>query len=289
MICDTVCSCNKLFDEKTLHPLVSVIDLSKQCKREQIRLDCYSMVLRHYPCKSSMFGRKSYDFSDGTLLFRNPEKSIDIQTGCEHEPSGMLLVFHPSLLSCSYLGQHIKDYTFFRYNPDEALHLSNTEVQTIKRCLKDIAAELEWGVDKYSATLICNKIEMLLNYCSRYYTRQFITRHDASTKVMDEVARKIDDYMLNGKIAVDGMPCACKLAQRMEMSSAYLNDMVRHETGKEFSDYVQLRRVELSKQMIVSTRKSDDEVASILGYCSTGCFRQLFEKLTGMTTNEYRN
>ena len=111
---------------KTLHPLVSVIDLSKQCKKEQIRLDCYSMVLRHYPCKSSMFGRKSYDFSDGTLLFRNPEKSIDIQTGCEHEPSGMLLVFHPSLLRCSYLGQHIKDYTFSDTIPMRALHLSNT-------------------------------------------------------------------------------------------------------------------------------------------------------------------
>src|SRR5574344_2023513 len=140
-----ICTCNRLFNEKTLHPLVSVIKLTRCSSEHQIHLDSYSVLLTKCHKDDLTYGHQHYDFSDGTLLFRAPQKTIDFDL-CS---SGTMLVFHPDLIKCTYLGQIIKQYSFFRYKRNESLHLSCNEKRIAKRILDDIAGELKWGVDIY--------------------------------------------------------------------------------------------------------------------------------------------
>src|SRR5574344_489160 len=215
----SVCNCNKFFHKKTLHPLVSVIDFSKATEGVQIRLDCYSIILQQFSCNDFPYGRGRHDFSDGTLSFRAPDQTVDvnIQKGCQQ--NGQMLVFHPDLILGTTLGQKIKDYTFFKYNLNESLHISCKELAVILQCFEEIIEELNWGVDKYSHVIICNKIELLLNYCKRFYTRQFVTRHDELERLIQQLKSLVDDFLLDKHKSCCTLPCACKFAPKLNLSS----------------------------------------------------------------------
>ncbi|ETD18428.1 MULTISPECIES: helix-turn-helix domain-containing protein [Prevotellaceae] len=285
---DTVCSCNKLFDEKTRHPLVSVINLACPCSKDTIRVDCYAVILRQDLSDEPWHGRMGCDFSDSTVFFRKPKKTIDIACGRKHEQKGQLLMFHPDLLCGTALGTRLADYHFLNYQKTEALHLSTAERKTLEQCFADIEHELEWGIDKYSARLIVNKIEMLLNYCCRYYHRQFITRHDVYAEQVESIGRRVDDELLAGNVCRDGLPRIAAYAAWAGMSEPYFNDMLRKLTGKDFDRFVQFRRIAIAKQMIIAHRQTDASVAAALGFCSTQCFQEAFKKITGVSTEEYR-
>ena len=285
---NTVYNCNKLFNEKTLHPLVSIINLSGKCEEKEIKLNSYSILIQEHPL-FNCGGRKPYDFNAATLFFRSPDKTIKIANEKDCLQSGKLLVFDTDLLSGTSMGKQIKKYTFFKYKPEsESLHVSAAELKIIYDCLDHINSELKWGIDKFSAIIISNKIEMLLNYCCRFYERQFITRHDASDETYDTLCNEIDNYMLNGKIHKMGLPCTCCFSRKLNISSAYINDLVKHESGNEFADYIQTRRVEIAKQMIIANNKSDAYIALALGFGGVMNFTKLFFQITGMTTEEYR-
>lgn len=265
-------------------------------------------MFRHLSMEDYSFGRTKYDFSNSTLIFRGPGKAINISSkgkkgsdkdnlqDTEHsytidmkdsQSKDLLLIFNPRFLCGTVLSQKIKEYSFFHYKPEEALHLSQEETEHIFQMMNDIKKELEWGIDRFTATIISNKIEMLLNYCCRYYERQFITRHDAKDQLADKIRISIDNFLLSGKYEPCNAPSACRFAVHLSISSSYLNDLLKYETGKDFGDYLQLRRIEISKQMLL-TNKTDKEIASLLGYCTPKYFRQIFQKLTGCTTEEYR-
>ena len=285
---NTVCSCNKLFNEKTLHPLVSIINLSGKCEEKEIRLNTYSVLIQEHSLLNSG-GRKPYDFNAATVFFRSPDKTISIASEKDYPQSGKLLIFDTDLLCGTNFGKQIKNYTFFKYKPEsESLHVSTAELKTIYNCLDNINYELQWGIDKFSATIISNKIELLLNYCCRFYERQFITRHDAFDETYDTLRNEIDDYMLNGKIHKMGMPCTCCFSRKLNLSSAYINDLIKHESGKDFPDYLQTRRIEIAKHMIIANNKSDAYIALALGFGGVQNFTKLFWQITGMTTEEYR-
>lgn len=279
-----ICTCNRLFNEKTLHPLVSVIKLTRCSSEHQIQLDSYSVLLTKCHKDDLTYGHQHYDFSDGTLLFRAPQKTIDFDL-CS---SGTLLVFHPDLIKCTYLGQIIKQYSFFRYKRNESLHLSCNEKRIVKRILDDIAGELKWGVDIYSHNLINNHIEMLLNYCQRFYTRQFITRHEWNQDVIRGMEQYLDSYMTDGRIATEGIPSACCMASAQKMSINYLNDMLKKETGKGFNDYMEQKRISVAKRMLMEDGKSIEQIVRTLGYCSTAYFDSLFKKITGVSPEQYK-
>lgn len=285
---ETVCSCNRLFNEKTLHPLVSIIDFSNKKKDEDIKLGCYAVMLLTHPSDNNIFGKEKYDFSEATLVFHAPDKTIDIRCSSWQPKEGLLLVFHPDLICGTPLGQKIKDYTFFKYKGKESLHLSARELNFIKREFEDIQTELDWGIDKFSQMLICNNIELLLNHCCRFYNRQFITRHDACEEVIKKLTQSIDNYLKSEKADDSNMPCPCYFSRQFGMSSAYMNDLLRHETGKNFNDYISLRRIDIAKQLLIGTNRTEQEIAKDLGFCTAGRFRQLFMKLTGLTPEDYR-
>jgi AraC-like DNA-binding protein len=288
-IIHSICACNKKFHEKTRHPLVSIINLAYEQEDIQLKMGSYAVILRQIDADSYCYGRKKYDFSDGTLIFRSPDKAIALDTDKTTKKYGTMLVFHPELLCGTTLATKIKDYTFFKYKENEALHLSSCEMKQILQAFNCIQDELEWGIDKYSTTIICNKIETLLNYCCRYYNRQFTTRHDASSLQMNEAQKMIDQYLTSQKYDSCNPPCTCKFSTKLGLSSAYFNDMLKYETGKNFNDYINLRRIELAKQLLLGTNKSEQDIAQELGYCSAGRFRQMFIKLTGNTPEAYRS
>lgn len=285
---DTVCSCNKLFDEKTRHPLVSVIDLAYPCSKDTIRVDCYAVIMRKGLANEVWNGGMECDFSDSTVFFREPRNTIDIACGCKRNRQGRLLMFHPDLLCGTALDTCLADYHFLNYQKTEALHLSAAERKTLEQCFADIEHELEWGIDKYSARLIVNKIEMLLNYCCRYYHRQFITRHDVYAEKVEAIARRVDDELLAGSVRRRGLPRIAAYAAWTGMSEPYFNDMLRKLTGKDFDRFVQFRRIVIAKQMIIAHRQTDASVAAALGFYSTQCFQEMFKKITGVSTEEYR-
>lgn len=286
-ICDTtnyVCECNRAFDKETRHPQVSLIDMSGKSSCRNMATDCYAVKVVSDGCTAGKCGQHYYDFSEATMTFATPASEIDLR-----QCGGRILIFHPDIIRCTPLGMRIKDFSFFKYHTDEALHLSCCELKVIGRCLDGIDCELKWGVDEYSKAIISNCIELLLNYCQRFYTRQFITRHEANTAAIKTVDGIIDSFLRSGKAATQSMLTACRIAPELKMSAEYLNDMMKHETGKSVSEYIQLRRILMAKELLLSTDMAAGDIASTLGFCAESCFNTVFKKITGCTPYEYRN
>ena len=278
-----VCQCNRAFHAETLHPLVSLIDMSSPCERGRVKTDCYAVVFRHNAGDGAKYGLRPCDFTDGTLLFVTPSKEIDLATA-----DGKMLVFHPSLTECTPLGLRLKEYSFFKYRQDESLHISCCEEKVIKRCLGCISDELCWGVDEYSKDIISNAIDLLLGYCRRFYRRQFITRHELNADALNALDGAIDGYFKSGRAAICGLPTASRLAARLRMSAEYMNDMLKSETGKTTAEYIQLRRMSLAKQLLLGTGMTVGGIAGLLGFSTEGCFATVFRRVTGCTPEEYR-
>lgn len=278
-----VCQCNRAFHAETLHPLVSLIDMSSPCERGRMKTDCYAVVFRHNAGDGAKYGLRPCDFTDGTLLFVTPDKEIDLATA-----DGKMLVFHPSLTECTPLGLRLKEYSFFKYRQDESLHISCCEEKVIKRCLGCISDELCWGVDDYSKDIISNAIDLLLGYCRRFYRRQFITRHELNADALNALDGAIDGYFKSGRAATCGLPTASRLAARLRMSAEYMNDMLKSETGKTTAEYIQLRRMSLAKQLLLGTGMTVGDIAGLLGFSTEGCFATVFRRVTGCTPEEYR-
>lgn len=278
-----VCECNRAFHKETLHPLVSLIDMSAPCDGSHIKTDCYAVVFKHRAEDSEKYGRRYYDYSDGMLLFITPSKEVDLTT-----TDGKMLIFHPNLITYTPLGMRLKEYSFFKYRPEESLHISCCEEKVVKRCLSCISDELCWGIDEYSKTIISNSIELLLNYCRRFYTRQFITRHNVNVEAIEALDKMVDHYFTSGQAAEKGLPTAGRFAPRLGMSAEYLNDMLRNETGKTVCEHVQLRRIQLAKELLVGTDRPVTDISALLGFSTPGCFATVFKKITGCTPGEYR-
>ena len=199
----------------------------------------YTVVLRDsMPESETAYGRKLYDFAEGTLTFGTPETSpatIHMKTDA---PIRRFLAFRPDLLCPAYRRQAMKDYSFFAYDQSEALHLSHREKQTIVRCMDDLGEEAGHSADTHSDSLLSGLLECLLDYCMRYYERQFITRGPANEQLMRQYESVLDGYIRAGKLRTRGFPTAEYCSQRLGLSSAYFSDMVEHETGKRPETYV---------------------------------------------------
>jgi len=288
---DTVQQCNKIIGNKTLHPLVSVIDLSKMDREEfhRFQVGFYCVVLKEYSCEHFAFGRKGCDYSDGTILFLSPGETIDLKQKHDVEISGgWLLAFHPDLLCGTCLGMHIEKYTFLKYNNDEALHISSREKKIFMRCLENINEELHRCIDKFSQELVTKSIDLLLNYCSRFYERQFIVRNEDNKQLVKTVDKIIVEYFVDDRFKSKGLPSAKYCAKQLNLSPAYFTDLLKQETGYKVSEYMQTKRMEIAKEWLSETDKSIPLIVTTLGFSSIEYFSRLFEKLTGLTPSEYK-
>lgn len=286
---ETVHQCNCCLGNKTLHPLVSVIDLSKnELVQQAMRFGFYTVLLLEDQIENSLFGRKYYDYSNASLIFLTPGESIQITKDHLVSSKGRLLVFHPDLLCYTALGQHITDYTFFNYLTNEALHLSLREKNKAMECLCCIEQELCHPLDCHSKTLITRCIELFLDYCTRFYDRQFITRNEENQRILKKMDILLDEYIKSGELKDMGLPSAGYCAKQLKMSTHYFNDLLKFETGKNLYEYFQLKRLDISKQMLLDKNNTVSIVVEALGYPNIQYFSWLFKKITGIAPADYR-
>ena len=289
---DTVRNYNDYIGVDTLHPLVSVINFSgvPQVFSFRMFMGIYAVFLKDIKCGNMTYGCQPYDYEDGTLVFISPGQIYGIDSkGIPMVPSGYALVFHPDLIKGTDLGRKIKDYTFFSYAVREALHLSKKERSSIVDCLRKILVELEVNIDKHSKTLISSNIELLLNYCMRYYDRQFITRSNVNKDILVQFERLLEDYFSSGKGRDLGTPNVAYCAKQLHLSPNYFGDLIKKETGSTALDYIQNRTIDEAKTRLFDTSKTINDVSADLGFKYQQHFTRLFKQKTGMTPFEYRH
>lgn len=289
---DSVDLYNKLYGLETLNPLVSVIDLNKATSSvDLIRFNygIYALYLKLEKACDIKYGRQTYDYQEGTIVCFAPGQTAETNpTTDKVQVNAHGILFHPDLLRGTSLGKSIKKYTFFSYEVNEALHLSEEERSIVMDCLKIIRMELEHGVDKHSKTLLVNHIELLLNYCMRFYERQFITRGKTNRDVLTRFENLLDEYFESALAEQDGLPTVKYFADKLCLSSNYFGDMFKKETGKSPQEYIQEKVIELAKERISDTADTVSQIAYSLGFQYPQHFCWLFKKRVGYTPSEYR-
>ncbi len=280
----TVCRCNRSYGTETLHPLASVIGIGEDAPHKSVSLDCYAVCLADGLPHGGKCATCRCDYTDAAMLFATPGRTIE--PWLAH--GGRLLLFHPRLMECECLAKKMAGFRFFLYDESEALLLSRQERRQADRCLDYIDEELHWGVDDFSCALLCNKIELLLNYCQRWHCRQLTLRHDLSQETVSRLTRRLDDYLRQGRAATEGLPKARLVAEWAQHSAAYTDDMLRHETGYSTDEYVAMRRMEVAKQTLLATHDTCAELAARLGFPGAAQFARLFTMATGCTPDDYR-
>ncbi|WP_418990682.1 helix-turn-helix domain-containing protein [Alistipes sp.] len=288
---ESVTEYNDLLGVETLHPLVSVVDWSVAPPLRHARQSYgfYAVMLKEIRCGDLIYGRHHYDYQEGTLVCLAPGQVIGVEDdGTTYQPKGWALVFHPDLIRGTSLGQHIKEYTFFSYAVNEALHLSEREREMVIDSFRKIRHELEHAIDRHSKRLISIQIEVLLDYCLRFYERQFITRTHVNHDLLTRFEALLDDYFAGDRAQRDGLPTVRFCAGELCLSANYFGDLVKKETGKTAQEYIQLKLVDTAKERVLDPAKSIGHVAWELGFQYPQHFTRLFKKHTGMTPVEYR-
>ncbi len=277
------------------HPLIAIVDFSKVIEHTsdeiKIKTDFYSIMFKNYCRNHIRYGRKTLDFQDGSLVCISPNHIITMDNDIEVKDDimGWGLFFHPDLIRGSTLGTKMKDYSFFSYHISEALHLSEKEKQLLYDCIQKIQAELSQNIDGYSQLLMVSNIELLLNYCTRYYGRQFITRKSANQDLVNKVESELRNYIENEDKRIAGMPSVKDLAEKVNLSPSYLSDLLRRETGLNAQDHIHYFLIEQAKSFLLQTNQSVSEIAYSLGFEYPQYFSRLFKQKTGKTPLEFRS
>lgn len=288
---ETISEYNDTLGVETLHPLVSVIDLSRSKPMKHMRhtFSFYVVFLKDEKNCDVLYGRQRYDYQKGSVISMAPGQVIGIEdTGEVFQPKGWALCFHPDLIRGTTLGRNMKEYSFFSYEVNEALHLSEKERAIFIDCLEKIQHELQYSIDRLSKRLIATNIELLLDYCLRFYERQFVTRSSVNHDILTRFERLLDDYFTGEQAGSNGLPSVKQCANELCLSPNYFGDLIKKETGKTAQEYIQFRLIDIAKERILDPSKSLSQVAYELGFQYPQHFTRLFKKVVGQTPNEYR-
>ena len=286
---------NRFVKSKTNHPLIAVVDFSKADEfieeGTRISADFYSIMFKNYCTNFLRYGRQSYDFQDGNLICIAPKQVLTMDKEIEKKDNmmGWGLFFHPDLLRGTSLGNKMSEYTFFSYEVSEALHLSDKEKTILYDCVQKIENELSENMDSHSQNLIVTNIELLLNYCLRYYGRQFITRKNSNSKTVLQIEQILGSYFRSKNIKEVGLPSVKYLADQVHLSAGYLSDLLKKETGMNAQDHIHYHLIEEAKTILTSSDISVSEIAYTLGFEYPQYFSKLFKLKTGQTPVEFRS
>jgi AraC-like DNA-binding protein len=291
IIYDSIKTYNETFNHPNLHPLLSLLDLSKgnPLKRSKFRLDFYAIIIKDSKCGDLRYGLKHYDYEEGTIVFFGPGQVGGTEPEGEwHQPYGLALVFHPDLIKGTSLAKTIHEYSYFSYDSCEALHVSEKERALIDICFGNIETEVKQNIDKHSKKILVANIELLLKYCSRFYDRQFITRETANHQVIEKFENLLTDYILSENLQNIGLPSVTYFAEELHLSPNYLGDLLKKETGKTTLELIHLKILDLAKEKVIDTSKSISEIAYELGFKYPQHFTRLFKQKVGVSPNEWR-
>lgn len=288
---NTIDSYNSLFGLETRHPLVAVVDLADATRFPShftMNYGIYALLLTQTRYGDIRYGRQTYDYQEGTVTSFAPGQVVEVNMEPGFKPKARGLLFHPDLMRGTSLGQGIKNYSFFDYSSAEALHLSDEEKALFSNCLDQIATEIERPIDKFSRRLIARNIELLLDYCMRFYARQFETRSVVNHGVLAQFETLLDEYFASGRTQSEGLPSVKFFADKVCLSPNYFGDLIKKETGKTAQEYIQDKIIALAKELLLGSEKTISEISYELGYQYSQHFNRIFKKNVGQTPNEYR-
>lgn len=289
----SISEAHKVFGyDKPKHPLISFLDFTK-IKPEVVEADAfYQMSFYTISCKQfegvMKYGKSHYDFSEGTLMFTAPNQVINASHDSEME-EGWGLFFHPDLINGTALAKKITDYSFFNYEANEALHISDDEKLILRDCVEKIEKEYSQNIDKHTQGLIVSNIELLLNYCDRFYDRQFLTRGKVNKDIVQRFENLLNDYFAQTELINVGLPDVKFFAAQLNLSPNYLSDLLNRFTGKTTQEHIHLKLVNTAKSLLWSTEKSISEIAYELGFEYPSHFTKVFKTKTGLTPQQYRS
>jgi AraC-like DNA-binding protein len=278
---------------KATHPLAAVIDFTQfeEHSSEGVRIsgDFYTVMFKNYCPSQVRYGRQVCDFQDGNLVCIAPKQSIVLEGNSVdvEDKMGWGLFFHPDLIRGTSLDMKMKEYSFFNYDTAEALHLSDKEKQTLLDCLMKIRDELSENIDQHSQTLIVSNIELFLNYCMRYYGRQFLTRKKENRGVVEQIDQILRNQFEKETGELEIMTVG-ELAERVHLSANYMSDLLKKETGMNAQDHIHYHLIERAKTLLIATQKPVNQIAFDLGFEYPQYFSRLFRKKTGQSPVEFR-
>ena len=277
------------------HPSISFIKFSDMEISEQVQAmaastEFYIMSLK--TAKGSLkYGRNYYDFEEGTMLFTAPNQLVypSHLTSEIQDDNGWSLFFHPDLLYSSDLGKKMSDYTFFSYELNEALHVSEIERNKIADSIENIVEEYHQNLDQHSQDLIVSNLELILNYCKRFYGRQFLTRKKHNKDVVANIEQILIEYFNSEEPFNLGLPSVKYCAEKLSLSPNYLSDLLKKETGKNTKEHIDYYLLEKAKKLLLNTELNINQIAYDLGFEDPKSFSKLFKKKNGITPKAYRN
>ncbi|MBS1659909.1 MAG: AraC family transcriptional regulator [Bacteroidetes bacterium] len=274
---------------KPKHPLITVVDLAavdrsgRTGKAISYKFNMYIISCKRFKGEMT-YGRSTYDFSEGTMMFTAPYQIISPEPGiCDI--TGWCIYIHPDF----FRGKSLSHYSFFGYDTNEALHISDTETHILRECVSNIEKEISQNMDKHTHNLIISNIELLLTYCSRFYDRQFLTRTTINNDLVQNFDRLLTDYFDNETPIGKGLPDVGYFAARLHLSPNYLSDLLNKHTGKSTQEHIHLKLIDKAKSLLWNTEKSISEIAYDLGFEYPSYFTKLFKSKLGVSPKEFRN
>lgn len=293
---DNIDAYNKIYGYETKHPLVTVVDFDSVIKNDlpekcTLYYGLYAIFLKQTFCGDITYGRQPYDYQEGTVVSFAPGQVVKCnhRSGVKFKPKPCVgLLFHPDLIRGTELGRDIRQYNFFSYDSREALHLSEEERGIFRECIRNISTELNHSIDTHTKRLVCRNIQLLLDYCLRFYERQFITRQNVNRDVLSRFERLLDEYFDNQENMRQGLPTVKYFAERCFLSPNYFGDLVKKETGHTPQEMIQSRVISAAKDCLLGSDKSISEISYSLGFQYSQHFNRFFKRLTGQTPSEYR-
>jgi AraC-like DNA-binding protein len=279
------------------HPLISLIG-GANVPAEGTMIPPGSHVLNFYKISyrpklsgKLRYGQHYYDFDEGGLLFASPNQLIGSETGEEKpiaECSQYALLIHPDFLLGYPLAKRIRQYGFFSYSANEALHLSEQEKATVIAIFQLIEEELNSRIDDFSQDVVISQIELLLNYANRFYKRQFITRRAVNNDLLQKLEEVLEGYFGDAVSLRQGLPTVSWLAEQLHISPSYLSDMLRSLIGQNAQQYIHDKLIEKAKEKLSTTELTVSEVAYELGFEHSQSFSKLFKTKTKLSPSEFR-
>ena len=284
---------NQMFGVETKHPLVTVVEVKDFSPAvdeltQTVKYGLYAIFLKQGVGCRLRYGREQYDYQAGSIVTMAPGQVVTTEFVEGEHSSWKALLFHPDLLFGTPLAERIKEYSFFGYDQHEALHVSDEERRTIEDTFTHISQELEHAIDKHSSQLLTVYVQLVLDYCLRFYDRQFITRHKVNSSLISRFERLVDDDLSSDKLPLKGQPTVAWCASELCLSANYFGDLVRKELGSSAKDFITGKIIAKAKQEL---RASDAPIMIIserLGFSSVSHFTRLFKAHTGQTPSDYR-
>lgn len=274
------------------HPMISLFSffspISLTNYLGEFSSDFYWIGLKKIKAGTFLYGRTKYDHNAGSMYFAKPGQLIETKN-IEFEIKGFVICLHKDFFIGNPFFYQLHNYTFFEYEANEALHISDEEESLIWDTYFKTEKEYLTNQDEFSNRIIWSHVNTILQYAQRFYKQQFINRAAISGKQAARFYRILDEYIHSDVLTSFGLPTVKFMAGRMNISAGYLSDLLKQETGKTALEHIHLYLVQFAKELLLNSDFSISEVAIKTGFENLPYFSKLFKKEVGMTPTEFRN